>query len=487
MYQCKQECEQLLTLINALPSNSPEQEAALKNLRSRMLDLMSDPEIETLPGEQTLDEVTNQLRQLWMWIAHQFSDPHFKSPPQPNVTRLPSGQTINYSYERNIEPDILEKRVAAYRPVPPGWHADHVLFSSGMAGLATFLQSYLSMVRPTSQAPLKLVMWGGYFETHALLELLSHDAFSCCRTKTQASLWNTIVQGDADVLLLEPVSYDWDMEVLDLQKLVSLGWQRQTKKAKVIVIDTTLVGESIPRQQLFTDLAGSPPTLFVQLSSGLKLDQQGLEFSNVGIVSIYTFEQENRNPKASQFAQYLRSIRQIVGSGLSMDEIALLDVPFFLDRKSMSEYAKAVFLNNAQLAQSIKIEGGIFSRISHPSLSWKADLPWAHAPFVILHLAEDTLVNHSLLLSVVDYEARRRGLSLTPGGSFGFRNHRFEVILPRLSDKGGLFKVAMGARNGPSRNGVIELLNELAGYSDFAALHAGYHNVTPVDLQKVWN
>lgn len=123
---------------------------------------------------------------------------------------------------------------------------------------------------------------------------------------------------------------------------------------------------------------------------------------------------------------------------------------------------------------------GIFKKIAHPSLI--SDLAWAVSPFVVFHLHEDTLENHGFLLGVVSYEAKKSQISLAMGSSFGFRSHRFEVIIPNLSEGKGLFKVAMGYREGPSKEFIIKLFKRLSLYSDFSKLREDYPSIKPVNL-----
>ncbi len=60
----------------------------------------------------------------------------------------------------------------------------------------------------------------------------------------------------------------------------------------------------------------------------------------------------------------------------------------------------------------------------------------------------------------VAQECERRGLLAVKGGSFGFRGHRFELIEP---EQGKTFlRVALGWRDGWSREGLCELFGELA-------------------------
>lgn len=483
----ERELRRLAALAEALIAHAPAAQAALAPWQqefaaaSRIGDATRAGSHDPLAREQALDVLSLSLRRCWMSVAHAASDPLLKSPPLRVPKALPGGAPLEYSYERNLRPTPLEQRVAVARPRVDGWSADHVLFRSGMAALSTFLQSYVASARTASDAPLRLDMWGGYFETHVLLELLRGGALRWRRHSDPAELGAAIRAGVSDALLVEAVAYEWDLPVLDLQALVRDLLARPAGAAALVIVDTTLVGSSFPTAELLRALAPRPPPTVVLWNSGLKLDQEGLELANAGLLSLYT--PAGATPAAPELAHLLRKMRTIVGTGLSLDEICLLDVPWFMDPVDTA-HATAVFLHNALFAHAVPA-GGLFRRVIHPALSREASRPWARAPFVVLHLAEDTLDCHGLLLAVVAHEARRRRLCLDMGSSFGFRGHRFEVIIPRLSEGRGLFKVAMGARAGPSRDGTIQLFAELAALRDFDEVRARWPGLKAVDLHDV--
>jgi hypothetical protein len=201
--------------------------------------------------------------------------------------------------------------------------------------------------------------------------------------------------------------------------------------------------------------------LVIQVSSGLKLDQAGLELANVGIVSLYA--PASRQAQLESAHEGLRRVRRLNGTALTIDTVALLDVPFFLDPATFYEYSSAVFAHNARLARSVSA-GQLFETIAHPALDARG-LPWAQAPFVFFHLRDDEPACYAELESLVVEVAARRGLALERGGSFGFRGHRCEAIALDGAARNGLFKVALGARSGPSVDGIIALLIEIAAFS----------------------
>jgi hypothetical protein len=184
----------------------------------------------------------------------------------------------------------------------------------------------------------------------------------------------------------------------------------------------------------------------------------------------------------------LRSARKILGNALSLDEMSILDLPWFCDPKRLPAYAEAIFANNTRLAATLVGIDGLFSSIAHPSLSELAKWQWAESPFVIAHFHdhEDMQANHDLLEAVLYHEVERRGLTVHFGASFGFRHHRFEIVRPFGYERPdgsmrGFLKIAMGHRAGPSCDGLINLLCEIAAHTDFASLRHSYPDIQPLE------
>jgi hypothetical protein len=160
-------------------------------------------------------------------------------------------------------------------------------------------------------------------------------------------------------------------------------------------------------------------------------------------------------------------VRRLNGTSLTIDTVALLDIPFFLDAATFYEYCSAVFAHNADLARAVPA-GGLFETVAHPALDPRG-LPWSQAPFVFFHLRDDRAANYAALERLVIDEAAERGLALERGGSFGFRGHRCEAVVLQGAARNGVFKVALGARSGPSIDGIVRLLREIAAFPSVAA------------------
>jgi hypothetical protein len=380
--------------------------------------------------EDDLEAAALALRRAWFERAHRPADATLKSPCAGTTVPMPGGDTVQFGYERDLDVSMLEKRGDLDHPTPDGWTSSRVLCRSGQSTLACLLHLVTSTGGPA--APLTLHHAGRYFESKALLDIWPCQVFR--QVPAAAS--------EVDVLLGEPVFCDGRFGVSDPRAL--------PRARRALLLDTTLVGAAVDLSAWFDRFDGPLVAVF---RSGLKLDQAGLELANVGIVQLFV-----REGTSVAAADNLRRIRGLTGSGLTLDELAALSAPWFLDRTYLQAYTAAIFAHNAALGSAIGRESAVFEERSHPSLVSAG----AEAPFCAVRLRNGDGTAHRRLLEIVDAEIRRRGLRATPGGSFGFRGHRYELIEPEHGDGVPFLRVALGFREGRTLEGLIALFGELA-------------------------
>jgi len=448
------ECQALLQLGDSVAKHMPQAESVLRSWR-HAVSALEQAALEPAQFEAELDRMAWALRRICLGLAHASSDHALRSPRERDHTATPDGEEINFGYERSIAPETLEARLQSYAPAPAGWQADHLLFSSGQAAMNCLLLA-LSPRGANPANPPRIRHLGGYFETEELLALMN----------SHGMIRELPMDGDdhADVLILEPVYFDRAAQVHRLDMTAALKRHCATAEGcpSLVIVDSTLVGpcfdlDPLLPQQLTCSEAGH---LLVRMSSGLKLDQAGLELANVGLVSLYRRADQ---VFAIDPAEKLRKARVLTGGGLSFDSLGALQAPWFLDREHARQHAEAVFENNALLAQrlseSMAESGGLFSQVSHPILGEDGG---AVAPYVLIQLEDDAPENYSKLEQLIAREAKARNLRFDKGGSFGFRGHRYEAILPQAGEITPFLRVAMGARKGWSKDGIVDLLCEIA-------------------------
>lgn len=379
--------------------------------------------------ERALDAAAWSLRRTWLGLAHRPADDTPKSPCAGQSSHVASGGNVDFGYERDLDVSLLERRRDSYMERPDGWSAELVLFRSGQAALAALLQ--LSISRWGKTGPLTYSHAGAYFETKALLESWPQRILRGVERS----------EGTADLVIAEPAWCDGQFGCL--------GEMPSPRDA--LVLDTTMMGASYSLARHLNDDC----PLVIAYSSGLKLDQAGLELANVGIVRILARE---GHEEAARVAADLRQIRGLVSTGLTLDELSALSAPWFMNRAYADTYTGGIFANNRALARAIGTRSAIFTDRCHPSLFGSR----MDAPFCAIELRDPSPARYAALLRTVEREIERRGLLATRGGSFGFRGHRYELIEPE-PDKGRTFlRVALGWRGGWSCEGLCALFADLA-------------------------
>ncbi len=432
---------------------------------------LNDSACTTFTPEAALASLAWDLRRRWLRFAHESADAQIKSPLRTAAVSTPSGAPIVYGYERSIEPRRLEARCAAAATrVPPGWSADHVLFSSAQGALAAVLHWANSNGFWDRESP-HLKFAGNYFETQHALNAVCGRTLDWSRSKSVGAAPSD-QERPSRTILIEPVFYDEAVNVFDLAAFHRAWPSMFTANPSLIILDTTLTGPTFPMNRLLEPLSGEAAPVVINIRSGLKLDQAGLELVNVGILSVYTHI-ATRASLLPDIGVALRHLRTVLGLGLTLDEISTLEVPWFLSMPHLRAHSRAVFDNNALLAQAMAKTNRLFAQILHPQFA-RPDCAWANAPYSIARLPNADVGDYRQLESILTREADRRGIQFDHGGSFGFRFHRFEAVIPGDGMGEPYLRVAMGARPGPSLQGVVDLMCEVAAAPDLESLTKRY-------------
>lgn len=385
-------------------------------------------------AECELEQLTRDLRQICLRAAHETVEGHYRSPTLDEMSDPEID--LGCGYERTYAPVDLEARLAATGREEGFPLADHVVFSSGQAALAAAFVAGAQLQSNRSQ-PLEVLHIGGYFETGALLRSMMQAGF--CRYRQERSL-----RGTPDLVVVEPVYHSADGQF-------HRGELMQIPPRTLPIIDATLSGPSFRLPERFPVLRRHP--MHVVLRSGLKLDQAGLELANAGILSVFAHSQSKA--EFDRFCRSLRHLRMLNGTSLSFAAGSALGFPWCLDIEQGARYAEQIFANNRLLATNLR-GNGAFAQISHPALSGIG----GEAPYVILRLPDDSHAAYRHFGNSLSGVLAEKNILMERGGSFGFRGHRFDIVLPD-DDSPPFLRIAMGFREGWSRDRIVDLFHRM--------------------------
>jgi hypothetical protein len=438
------EAAELAHLASSLVKHAPALASELGE-RIRAFQWVSNAAAHPYEAETHAEAFARDLRRRWLQYAAGTTAAVYRSPTQAQQARLAANPLLeSFGYERELKPETLEQRCASFFPAPPrGWRSAHILFSSGQATLTAVL---LALQRLLDARRLSIAHLGHYFETHALLEALPALVELVADERAR----------EADCLIVESIACDGRfirVDVDDVAKMLASS----RDKPRAVIFYSTLLGraDDVPRFLGHPSVRG---TIVFRMSSGLKLFQAGLELANVGILTVFV-----DGGDIERVCAPLRQLRALTGSGLRLVDAVALEAPWVFDAALTDKYERALFANNAALARSMANAGGrLFEPVAHPALDC-ADAPigCADAPYCAFRLRDATDARYDACEAWLAAEARNRRVLFEKGGSFGFRGHRFEVVRPDTGDAPFL-RVAMGRRCGWSRDGVIEMLCDLA-------------------------
>ena len=450
----QEEAAELINLARSLTARAKTHQTVLDALVGEMTENFARAK-DPIAFERAAEDAARELRHVWLEASASSASSFYRSPPATETTKTATGRSVEFGYERDLQPTYLEERCNAFFGQPPGaWNVDHVLLSSGQSAMAAVLHALEGASLFGSDRKLSFAHLGSYFETAEIFTLFGSLLHSAGRGRQAISESDSL---DADIFIVEPIFCDGAFGSVDVARLIE-AHRKNGVRPRVYIFDTTLMGMSLAFETELERMRLLKPLAVFRLISGMKLFQAGLELSSVGVLSIFTLA--DGKISAKELGSRIRKIRTLLGLGLSFAEVAALEAPWFLNREYTKIYQQAIFENNARLAQAVSADNRLFRGVFHPRL-----LPGTanarDAPFCVFRLNERDDLAGVTVENYLRGEAQRRGILFELGGSFGFRGHRFEMVRPESGEEPFL-RVALGRRTGRSCEQIIQLMREVS-------------------------
>lgn len=419
------------------------------------LALLPEPCADPLKTDHAIARAHTALRGMYLRAVADKTSQHWRTPPTGAQIRFPGADLVyDYAYDRQHPPLGLERRLEFCGPATTRIHGGMVC-SSGMSAILVALQA-LGYIHGNSRP--RLGALASYFETLTLLKLTPF-AGAWRRLFRSEELADGIRARRYGVIYIEPVRYDWDLGTVDWDMI--LDALASTDEKPAIVLDTTLSGGASALDAVLEALARAGAPLLVALRSGLKLDQEGLELGNLGVIQWSAREGEN---PYSHFGRIAGACRVVSGATVGWPEACALAPSFVLDPSRLKAYTASIFDNQRALREGLASRGALFRSITYPAEPWGA-------PFLFLRLRDGGADVYRRLAALLAREAARRGLRWVMSGSFGFRTERFETILPTEQGRTGeapegVLKIVAGSFQGEQFRRILALLQELLSFDE---------------------
>lgn len=430
------------------------------NIEIEKFNLIENSDLDSLiENESKLEKIGDEIRGTYMLNTYKTTHTYYKSPANKKVIKTLNGNRINLDYERLItyrefENSIVSEDIRNFSKF-------NIIYSSAMASIIAII-NLIDKVFENKKVISGLVS-AGYYETITFLQnKLSRISYQDMNNKYEN-------YGQFDFYLIEPVKAKFSLETSDIYEIMT-DISKFNDKLKFVIIDTSLQGNSFNLDSIIEKINSLDNIIIVNIRSGLKLDQEGMEISNFGIVTYY-FSKSTKILLES-IRLFLEKNRGIYDNSLSYHEVCLLDNNVFLKNNS---YSKLILGNTKKFTQLLgRYDNKLFKKMFYPNTDEYNYL----SPYVFLQFKDEksNFSDYQLLLDIVYQEVLDIGLNANIRNSFGFRNISCEVF--KLQDNKCVFKIAPGKLIGVRFYHILHLIDKISelNLQEFRKLRKNYVN-----------
>lgn len=405
--------------------NAVEEYEELKSLATR-LSSTNNHDIEFLFSESKIAsdlelhklelEIRNQI------IKNSLLSKRFWSYRSLDLNTYEDSQEIGSTYDRSFSPESIEKLFMLKNSYIK--KDSCIVFNSGMAALNSAITIAHNIVR----GPINTYF--AYFETESLLREIVRDF----QRNDTAQEFNSNLRKNNIAFLENPIcSMDkYNINYNDLYNTLSLD----KHKIYVLVVDSTL---ELEEDSNFFKLLKLPyPVIIFKLRSGQKLDQLGLELTNIGIVEVYS----NVSDEHHHFiTELLRNYRTVSGMSVNTDTYFRLSTKV-INMEDIKKYKRAIQRNAYSMFTEISNkDSNLFN------IKYKIGMPFIYLTPKSSHFDLKLWIDN-LIKSVSSKEGY-----IPYGTSFGFRHTRLEIIDNSVSNP--FVRLSPGKYLGPSNDILI--------------------------------
>lgn len=405
----------------------------LKEIRDKLmlkdLSLKISPNNCEYKNEMILQKITQKTRTEWLETVGKTTAKFDRSPWEGEIPKDVFGNDIQFTYERLIDDIILEKK---YAYEIDNYFSQMAFYKNGMAAIKGTIDCINSFLK----VPIKLKNHTKYFETEIYLKTLQNFGIEVYPLGSSYK--------DCNVFFFEPMKYDFSANVLKEELLIN-EINATSSNLIFVLMDSTMHNKTKIFEHLQDKISSKKDVIYVDIRSGLKLDQFGLELLNFGIVEWFVHK-KNVRLKNILFS-YISKYRGFTGTNLSYNEIVTLSYPRSIDDSSI--YCSKVnnnVLDFVSYLGSPKFKNSYITDIRHSQglfLNEKINQPFLY--FKINE--EDRSESYDKFLHYLQNEFSKKNLFFPFRNSWGFRYPSIEYIQNQETNE-IMFKLYLGVYKG---------------------------------------
>ncbi|MGL5717520.1 MAG: hypothetical protein ACRCXT_08905 [Paraclostridium sp.] len=265
---------------------------------------------------------------------------------------------------------------------------------------------------------------------------------------------NNKLESDYEFYFIEPTKANFKLEESPIDELLKFIAERNNK-IKYLIIDSSMQGNTFSINKFLKSIEYLKNIVIINIRSGLKLDQEGMEVCSAGLVTCYF--SKNLEFLIESTKKFLEQNRDIYGNGLTYNNICLLDNEIFFKN---NDYSKIILDNSKEFSKKINYpENKLFNHIIYPHSEDNNFL----TPYLFLKFEKEidgNLDDYELLLDIIYEETVSLGMNYHIRNSFGFRNISCEFYKKVNVDE-FVFKIAPGKLAGVRYFHFLHIINQL--------------------------
>jgi cystathionine gamma-synthase len=323
-----------------------------------------------------------------------------------------------------------------------------LLTSSGMAAYA-LIETFL--LREVLQSGDRILLNPGiYFETRHQVQSLSYFDVKVARGGAREDTLDAIREQRPRVVFVDPLTNSAELRLIDLPRLLDAAEALCERETWFVVDGTLLSGSFDP----FSKVRRRVRILYYE--SGCKYLQVGADLGPAGIVAV-------ESGLAARFEHWRRGIGAVATDTLVLPRVSRCAYLCFLRQQTACARAVAESVLENQRADGPVIACSFPSEATHPDFAEAQR--YAHLGGVVAFRFLDARLNCrqplELFIDCLMAAARRRGVPLTAGVSFGFRVPRIGAAWISYDDNEAFLRLSAGVSPEVARQ-VGQLLVECA-------------------------